>query len=150
MQIFPASNRRYFGQIFTIYISTQATFHMSRRLKFLLIGAALLIAMQWRTLLYYISPPPDFSQGKVVLYATDWCPYCEKTRALLEQRHISYKEYNIESSEEGRNQYKRLAGNGVPVLLIAGKAVRGYHEKRMTAALDQWQASQHSRTVKEK
>lgn len=123
---------------------------MSRRLKFLLVSTAILIAMQWRTLLYYLSPPPDFSQGKVVLYATDWCPYCQKTRTLLEQRHISYKEYNIESSEEGRDQYRRLAGNGVPVLLVDGQVVRGYHEKRMATVLEQWQARQQNKTVKEK
>lgn len=110
----------------------------------------ILIAMEWRALLYYISPPPDFSHGKVVLYATDWCPYCEKTRTLLEQRHISYKEYNIETSEEGRSQYQHLAGKGVPVLLVAGEVVRGYQEKKMTAVLDHWQARQHNKTVKEK
>lgn len=148
--IFPASNKCYSVKSFTIFISSHTQIHMSHRLKFLLAGTVILITMEWRTLLYYVSPPPDFSHGKVVLYATDWCPYCEKTRTLLEQRHIPYKEYNIESSEEGRHQYKQLAGKGVPVLLVAGEVVRGYHEKRMATVLDQWQATQHNKTVKEK
>jgi glutaredoxin len=115
---------------------------MSRRFKFLIIGAGILLAMEWRALFYYLSPPPDFGQGKVTLYATDWCPYCAKTRALLEREHIAYQEYNIETSEEGRSQYQRLAGKGVPVLLIDGEVVRGYHEKTIVAALAHWQASQ--------
>ncbi|WP_232410936.1 glutaredoxin family protein [Methylophilus sp. 5] len=115
---------------------------MSSRLKFFIIGAGILLAMEWRAWLYYLAPPPDYSHGKIVLYATDWCPYCEKTRALLQQRHITYQELNIETSAEGSAQYQRLAGKGVPVLLIAGEVVRGYNEKRIVEALDQWQARQ--------
>jgi len=115
---------------------------MSDKLKFLIIGTGILLAMEWRTWWYTLSPPPDYSHGKVLLYATDWCPYCEKTRVLLQQRKITYQEVNIETSAEAQAQYQRLAGKGVPVLLIAGEVVRGYNEKRITAALDQWQARQ--------
>lgn len=115
---------------------------MSRQLKIFLIGVAILVGMEWRSISYYLLPPQDFSHGKVVLYATDWCPYCEKTRSLLKAKHIPYQEFNIETSDEGRHQYQRLAGKGVPVLLIAGEVVRGYNEKRIVAALDTWQAKQ--------
>lgn len=112
---------------------------LSPRLKFLFIGSAILIAMEWRTWWFYLNSPPDFSHGKVVLYATDWCPYCEKTRALLAAKGIPYQEMNIETSEEARSQYQRLAANGVPVLLVAGEVVRGYNHKKMEAVLDSWQ-----------
>jgi len=115
---------------------------MSSRLKFLIIGAGILLAMEWRAWWYTLTPTPDYSHGKVLLYATDWCPYCEKTRALLQQRQISYQEVNIERSAEAQAQYQRLAGKGVPVLLIAGEVVRGYNEQRISATLDQWQARQ--------
>jgi mycoredoxin len=116
--------------------------HMSRKLKFFLIGTAILLAMEWRSLLYYLAPAPDFGRGEVTLYATDWCPYCEKTRALLAQKQVPYKEYNIETSEQGRSQYQRLAGKGVPVLLIDGEVLRGYNEKTIIAALAHWQNRQ--------
>ncbi|WP_228518901.1 glutaredoxin family protein [Methylophilus sp. 13] len=112
---------------------------LSPRLNFLILGTAILLAMQWHTWWFYLNPPPDFSHGQVVLYATDWCPYCEKTRALLATKGIPYKEMNIETSEEARSQYQRLAANGVPVLLVAGEVVRGYHQQRMEALLDAWQ-----------
>ncbi|WP_292821298.1 glutaredoxin family protein [Methylophilus sp.] len=111
----------------------------SPRLKFLIIGAVILLAMEWRTWWFYLTPPPDFSHGQVVLYATDWCPYCEKTRALLAAKGIPYQEMNIETSAEARSQYQRLAAQGVPVLLVAGEVVRGYHPQIMEAALDRWQ-----------
>lgn len=112
---------------------------LSPRLNFLILGTAILLAVQWHTWWFYLNPPPDFSHGQVVLYATDWCPYCEKTRALLATKGIHYKEMNIETSEEARSQYQRLAANGVPVLLVAGEVVRGYHQQRMEALLDAWQ-----------
>lgn len=115
---------------------------MSRRLKFFLIATGILLAMEWRSLFYNFSPPPEFGKGEVTLYATDWCPYCKKTRTLLEQKGVTYKEYNIETSEEGRDQYQRLAGKGVPVLLIDKEVVRGYNEKNIVAALGHWQQSQ--------
>ena len=112
---------------------------LSPRLKFLIIGTVILLAMEWRTWWLYLSPPPDFSHGQVVLYATDWCPYCEKTRALLAAKGIPYHEMNIETSAEARSQYQRLAAQGVPVLLVAREVVRGYHPQTMEAALDRWQ-----------
>lgn len=111
----------------------------SPRLKFLVIGTLIVLAMQWHTWWFYLNPPPDFSQGQVVLYATDWCPYCEKTRALLAAKGIPYREMNIETSTEARRQYQRLAASGVPVLLVAGKVVRGYHPEKMEAVLEAWQ-----------
>ncbi|HCU85294.1 MAG TPA: glutaredoxin family protein [Methylophilus sp.] len=105
--------------------------------------------MEWRAWWYSLTPTPDYSHGKVLLYATDWCPYCEKTRALLQQRQISYQEVNIERSAEAQAQYQRLAGKGVPVLLIAGEVVRGYNEQRISTALDQWQARQAQTMLKQ-
>lgn len=115
---------------------------MSARIQFIVIASLLFAATQWRTWLFYLAPPPDFSHGKVVLYATDWCPYCEKTRAVLEAKKIAYTELNIETSAEGRKQYERLAGNGVPVLLVAGEVIRGYHETKIEATLTAWQQRQ--------
>lgn len=101
-----------------------------------------MLAMEWRTWWFYLNPPPDFSHGQVVLYATSWCPYCEKTRELLADKGIPYQEMNIETSTEALHQYQRLAAKGVPVLVVAGEVVRGYHQQKMEAILDDWQKNQ--------
>lgn len=98
--------------------------------KFILIFAAVVLFQQWGTIQYYLNPPPDYSaahDGKAVLYATDWCGYCKKTRALLNEHKIAFVEYDIEKSAEGAEQHKRLGGRGVPVLLINQKVIRGYN-----------------------
>jgi len=68
-------------------------------------------------------------KGEVVLYATAWCGYCKKTRDLLEKNGIAYTEYDIEKSAKGKEEYNQLNGNGVPLLVINGTAVRGYDPK---------------------
>jgi len=90
----------------------------------------MLVAIQkWEAIEKVFNPPPDYAEahgGQVILYATSWCAYCKKTRKLLEENYIPYYEYNIETSQEGRKQYDKLGGRGVPVLLIGGVVVNGY------------------------
>lgn len=77
----------------------------------------------------YLNPPPPYNGphgDKVVLYATDWCGYCAKARTFLKDNNIPYVEFDIEKSTEGRAEYEKLGGNGIPLLLVRGNVVRGY------------------------
>ncbi len=97
-----------------------------------------MIYQKWDVIDSVISPPPDYSaisQGKVVLYATSWCGYCQKTRELLSKKKVSYKEYDIEKSKEGRRQYDSLNGKGVPVLIVNDQVIHGYNLKAIEEAL---------------
>lgn len=88
---------------------------------------------KWDAINGVINPIPGYSvahDGKVILYATDWCGYCEQTRSLLRENNIDYFEYNIEKSVEGNQQHKRLGGKGIPVLYTNGDVVKGYNPER--------------------
>ena len=106
-------------------------------LRNLLIFAAIITLIQFRAEInHFFNPPPDFAvehDGKVILYATAWCPYCDKTRKLLRENNIDYFEYDIEKSAEGNRQHKALGGTGIPVLLIKGEVVKGYAPGRIVA-----------------
>ncbi len=80
---------------------------------------------------------PDYStaRNEVILYATEWCGYCQKTRVLFKENNISFVEYDIEKSTIGRREHKRLGGKGVPLLRINGKVIHGYNEKLILASL---------------
>ena len=69
--------------------------------------------------------------NRVVLYATSWCGYCKKTRALLRDNRISFTEYDIESSSKGRDEYNQLNGDGVPLLIMDGEIIRGYDPRKI-------------------
>ncbi len=65
----------------------------------------------------------------VVLYATSWCGYCEKTRKLLKENNIDYIELDIEASSEAKQEFDSLDGNGIPLVLIKGRVIEGYAPK---------------------
>jgi glutaredoxin len=73
--------------------------------------------------------------NNVVLYATSWCGYCKKTRALLTEQRVQYTEYDVEKSESARKQYEQLNIQGVPVLDVRGLIVGGYDEDEILDAL---------------
>lgn len=84
------------------------------------------------------SPYPDFAathDGKVILYATSWCGYCEKARKLLKKHQVPYFEYDIEESVEGKRQQNILGGEAVPLLLINGQVIKGYHPEEILNSL---------------
>ena len=100
----------------------------------MLIVAALVLFQKWDDINKFINPPPDFASSHdaaVVLYATQWCGYCQKARELMAKHNIVYFEYDIEKSSEGRAQYDRLGGKGVPVLLIGEEVVMGYNASKI-------------------
>ena len=102
--------------------------------KFFVIITALAIFQKWDDINAFINPPPDYSamhDEQVILYATDWCGYCDKARELMDSNNISYYEYDIEKSKEGRKQYKDLRGKGIPVLLIGGEVIHGYYPTKI-------------------
>lgn len=106
--------------------------------KYLLVLIAVGIFLNWDKLRDEFSPPPDFSAGHpegVVLYATDWCGYCKKTREFFKQHNIAYVEYDIEKSQEGKAQYDKLRGSGIPLVVIRGEVLRGYDPNTMKKLL---------------
>jgi glutaredoxin len=102
--------------------------------KYFLIIAVIAIILNWSAMVNLVSPPPNYAaahEGKVVLYATSWCGYCDKARVLLSDHGIEFYEYDIESSTEGRKQFKRLGGKGVPLLLINGEVLKGFDSAKI-------------------
>ena len=108
-----------------------------KKIIFLIVAFA--IYQHWGSLRNEFSPPPDFSAQHpegVVLYATDWCGYCKKTRAFFKENNIAFVEYDIEKSAEGRAQYDQLHGNGIPLIVIRGEVLRGYDPEEMRDLLN--------------
>jgi len=65
---------------------------------------------------------------KVILYSTTWCGYCKKARNYFAANNIPYTEYDIENSEKGKRDYKKLGAKGVPVILVGKKRLNGFSE----------------------
>jgi glutaredoxin 3 len=63
---------------------------------------------------------------RVVMYATDWCPYCNRARQLLARKNVPFEEIDIEMSPEARAQMQARSGrSSVPQIFIGDTHVGG-------------------------
>lgn len=96
--------------------------------KFMLIAVVLALYQGWPTIRNAVFGTPAYvnAGGGIVLYATEWCGYCQLTRELFAANGIDYVEYDIEKSPERNREYRELGGRGVPLVNVAGTVIHGY------------------------
>lgn len=73
---------------------------------------------------------------KVVLYSASWCGVCKKAKAYFESEGILYKEYDIENTRKGRNDYQKLNGTGVPIIMVDKERMNGFSQGRFEKMYD--------------
>ena len=75
------------------------------------------------------------TRNSVTVLSTPTCPYCIKAKRYLRSKGVAFRDYNINSSSEGKRLYRKHKGRGVPIVIINGKVIHGYSEAQMRAAL---------------
>lgn len=75
------------------------------------------------------------TQNSITILSTPTCPYCKKAKQYLRSKGVTFKEYNINNSTEGKRLYRQYNGSGVPLVIINGTVIHGYSEAQMHAAL---------------
>ena len=78
-----------------------------------------------------LNPKPD-----VIMLGAWWCPYCSQARKYLQQNEISYCEYDMERSDEGKRLYNEVNGQAIPILLIGDYQINGFNERSIEKALE--------------
>jgi len=74
--------------------------------------------------------------SRVVMFATDWCPYCAKAREVFREQGVRFTEINVERDAEGaRFQAEQLRANGVPTIVIGNRLIHGFDEGQILAGL---------------
>ena len=69
------------------------------------------------------------SQPQVVMYATDWCPYCARARSLLDAKGVAYTEIDVDVVAGARDEMMaRGGGDTVPQIFIGDRPVGGSDE----------------------
>ncbi len=71
---------------------------------------------------------PEYKSHQVVMYATSWCPYCQKARNYFREQGIPYVEYDIEKNAEARAAYRAFGGRGIPVIFVGKRRMDGFSE----------------------
>jgi len=62
----------------------------------------------------------------IVMYTTNWCPYCERARRLLRSKGAKFEEIDVESAAEKRAEMISRSGRRtVPQIFIGDHHVGG-------------------------
>jgi glutaredoxin len=72
--------------------------------------------------------PGKRSSSKVTMYSTTWCGVCKKAKAYFRQNRISYTEYDVENSARGKQDFQKMNGKGVPIILVGNKRLNGFSQ----------------------
>jgi len=65
-------------------------------------------------------------QPSIVMYTTNWCPYCERARRLLNAKGAAFSEIDVETSADRRAEMQSRSGRRtVPQIFIGDHHVGG-------------------------
>ncbi len=71
---------------------------------------------------------------EITVYTTDLCSFCERTKALLRRRGVTYVEINLARDSDGRAELAARTGlMTFPQVLIEGQLLGGYAETAAAA-----------------
>jgi glutaredoxin 3 len=63
---------------------------------------------------------------KVVMYVTDWCPYCARARGLLASKGVEAEEIDVDAVPGAREEMRARSGRDtVPQIFIGESHVGG-------------------------
>jgi glutaredoxin 3 len=66
---------------------------------------------------------------RVVMYTTDFCPYCRSAKALLHKRGVVFEEINLARDADSRRQLTEQTGMATfPQIVIDGEPLGGFQE----------------------
>lgn len=111
----------------------QATRNTTRVVLLALLGVALLIFTFDRIAIYLYQPQKG--NREVIIYTTQWCPYCSALRKTLQANNIPFTEHDVEQSIQGIIGYWALRARGVPTSVIGETIIYGYDGQQITDAL---------------
>ena len=65
-------------------------------------------------------------QAQVTMYTTQWCPYCQRARALLRSNGVSFDEIDIDGDPARRSEMITRSGrHTVPQIFVGDHHVGG-------------------------
>jgi glutaredoxin 3 len=67
--------------------------------------------------------------AEVLVYTTDYCPYCIRAKALLAKKRVPFTEVNVEERPDLRSWLVSASGQRtVPQIFINNQAIGGFSE----------------------
>ncbi len=68
--------------------------------------------------------------SRVVVYTTEYCPYCHAAKKFLTAKGVQFQEIDVSSDEKMRLKLIQMTGGRetVPQIFVDGKSIGGYDD----------------------
>ena len=74
--------------------------------------------------------------AQVVIYTTDYCPYCTGAKSLLRSKNVEFDEIDVTDDPAKRIEMERLSQRRtVPQIFVDGQPIGGYDDVRQLDAM---------------
>ena len=87
----------------------------------------------------YRPPPIDASASaaapEIVMYGRPDCGYCVKAERYFNARGLAFRNLDISRSPAAHAEFRRLGGQGTPLIFVDGERVRGFNQARLDRLL---------------
>lgn len=65
----------------------------------------------------------------IIVFSKAQCPYCDRAKALLEQKGLPFEEVRVDLDPQGLQRMQQLSqGRTFPQIIINGEAVGGFDD----------------------
>lgn len=72
----------------------------------------------------------------IIIYTKEDCPYCLKTKELLQRNGVNFREIDVIEDEFAWKEMVKKSGQlGVPVILVNDQIIIGYDENQLRKVL---------------
>ena len=72
----------------------------------------------------------------VIVYSTQWCPWCKLAKEFLKENKIKFKEIDVgEDHKAAQEMVEKSGQSGVPVIDVDGKIIIGFDKEKLKKAL---------------
>lgn len=75
------------------------------------------------------------TRADVIIYSAAWCGPCKSAKAWMASQNISFTDYDVETSEQGKKDFAALGGRGVPMILVGEQRMTGFSAGGLKAML---------------
>lgn len=89
----------------------------------------------------YVAPlnkEVEAKRKKVVMYSAEWCGVCKRAERYFKASKIPFREYDVEKSEKGRKDYRKMQGRGVPIILVGKSRMNGFSVSNFEKLYGSW------------
>jgi glutaredoxin len=75
--------------------------------------------------------------GKIVIYTAPDCPEAEAATRYFDRKGLPYEEIDVDSSPAGSEEFRKLGGHVLPLILVGKKRMEGFNVPALDAILQE-------------